>query len=87
MAHKAPETTGAVYGRYNELGYQVYHGDKQVYFALNHIHDTHAFADPDGDEAVPVDELKRFCIVACEGEARERNAIMAGVTYADWRGE
>lgn len=78
--------TNSVHGKYNELGYQVFHGDKQVYFALNHIHDTHAFADPGGDEAVPLEELRRFCVTACEQEAAKRNARMAGVAYEEWRG-
>jgi hypothetical protein len=76
-----------VHGRYNELGYQVFAEGKQVYFALNHIHDTHAFADPDGDEAVPVGTLKEFCMKVCEQEAEDRGLKVGGVAYVDWRGE
>lgn len=74
-----------VHGRYNELGYQVFVGGEQVYHALNHIHDTHAFADPSGDEAVPVGELKRFCEMVCQEEAAHRGLTVSGIEYEDWK--
>lgn len=75
----------SVSGRYNELGYQVFVGGEQVYYALNHIHDTHAFADPLGDEAVPLAELKRFCEAVCANEAESRGLKVSSIEYDEWK--
>lgn len=87
MARKATAETlePQVTGLYNELGYQVFVGGHQVYFALNHIHDTHAFADPNGDEAVPLLQLREFCEKMCAAEAEDRGLKCNGVQYEDWK--
>ena len=82
MARKAKQQ---IHGTYNELGYQVFRGDKQLRFALNHIHDSYAYAEPGSEDAVPVEELKRFCERACEEECRAAGLASWSATYENWQ--
>jgi hypothetical protein len=84
----APQTrsTPVVRGEYSRDGYEIWRGDRLVYWAGNHAHDSSQPALCREDQ-LPLARIRQFCIRTAREIAAEQGGRFVGVERVTEAGE
>jgi len=72
-----------IIGYYNEYGYRIVEGDKEVYTAGNCNFDSTTIVDPDDSLAHSLSQIRKNCKKTCKEIVSERGGKFAGIEYEE----